>query len=344
MRHSPRPKNSTHLNPQHLRLGRETWAVLISVCLAAPLSAVAEDGPFHKAAVLAQQRTVKIYGAGIGNIAGYASGIVVSHDGQILAPQGVYLSGQRIRVVLPDGAQHEAEVLRRSREQQLALLKIPADTPRFFTLSPEPVGEQGDWVLAVSNAFKVAEGDEPLGVNLGVISLRTTLEAQQGDGTFAGEVLLIDAVTSNPGAAGGAVVTIEGRLAGMIGKVVESKTTGVRLNYAVPVEQLQRFVEEKPAVAARPASMAEPDLGLRLFTLSGRSAPAYIDRLSPDGPAARAGLKPDDLVVSVAGKTVRSVSDFQKAAAQLKPGESIELLVKRKQELVRVQLTPVARE
>jgi len=310
--------------------------------------ATAEDppSPFEKAAAEAQQRTVKIYGAGIGRVEGYASGVLISASGDILAPQGVYLAGRRIRVVLPSGQEAEAQVIRRDRARQVALLHIEVKTPHYFELSDKPVGAAGDWVVTVSNAFKVADGDEPLGASLGVVSLRAKVQATQGIAAFdyREELLLIDAITSNPGAAGGAVVTIDGALAGLIGKPIESKTTRAKVSYAIPVDQLHRFVHQQESKAASAPDAKPGDLGLRIFTLSGRSAPAYIDRILPNGPAAKAGLRSDDLVVSLAGKTIRSVRDFQQAAANLPAGKTIEVIVKRKQKLVQVKLTPAAKE
>src|SRR5262249_39665648 len=159
--------------------------------------------------------------------AAYATGLVVSGDGKILTSLGVYLGGERIRVVLPDGALHFAQVERRSDAWQLALLKIDAKTPNFFELPAKSTVERRDWLVAASNAFRVADGSEPLSATLGVVSLRTPLELKRGvqNVTYSGDVLVIDCITSNAGAPGGAVVTADGELAGMVGRLVEDKST-----------------------------------------------------------------------------------------------------------------------
>src|SRR6185369_7894829 len=98
-------------------VGRPFWAVfswtaqkghptgtflglLIAALFAIPLAPVRGDddeNEFAAAIAYAQKRTVKLYGAGIGREPGYASGILVSADGQIITAQGVYLSGERLR-------------------------------------------------------------------------------------------------------------------------------------------------------------------------------------------------------------------------------------------------------
>jgi len=305
-----------------------------------------EHSAFSEAIEYAQARTVKIYGAGIAHVAGYATGIVVSSEGDILTAQGVYLSSDHLRVGLPDGSLHPAKVIRRDMPLQAALLKIEVPTPEFFDLADEAKVKKGDWVLAVSNAFKVADGREPLSVNLGVYSLRTRVEAKRGvqDVEYAGDAVIIDAITSNPGASGGAVVAADGKLVGMIGKIIESKQTNTRLNYAVPADQLKLFLDNQSTVASVTQSNQKPTLGLRMFQLGGRRGPAFVDRVAAGGPAASAGLRPDDLIVSIAGQVVRDLDDFEQKAALLTPGRETPLVVKRQGRLLELTITPAAAE
>ena len=323
---------------------------MISIAFAAQGTAARAEPLFRDAIAKAQACTVKIYGAGIGRDPGYATGVIVSADGQILTAQGLYLVGERIRIVLPDGRVEPASILRRSRPLQAALLKIDEPTPDFFRLAAEPVVHKGDWVLSMSNAFKVATGDEPLSVNMGIVSLRTRLEAKRGtqDVPYEGEVLLIDAITSNPGAPGGALVTVDGRLAGMIGKIIESKDTRTRLNYAVPADLLVDFVQGKqqPEVATTPPPLtaAPVELGIRLFNFGDKRALAYVDRVVPGSPAARAGVQPDDLILAVGDDRIRHIRDFQISLKSLRGKDPVVILVKRKQQLLRLSIPVKASE
>ena len=155
------------------------------VCLAmVALSAVpafAQQAPkesfLEKMIGSAQPKMVKVFGAGAGRVDSFATGFVVSDDGKILTAQGVLLDGKRVRVVTADGTSHDATILRRDRVRQVALLKIQAKTPEYFKLSEKSIGEKGDWVVALSNAFKVADKLEPLSATLWVISLRTELDS-----------------------------------------------------------------------------------------------------------------------------------------------------------------------
>lgn len=301
-----------------------------------------------------QPKMAKVIGAGVGRVDGYASGIVVSADGLILTSQGVFLDGRQVRVELSDGKSYGATILRRNRTLQLALLKIEADRAlEFFQLSDEAVGEKGDWVVALSNAFKVANESEPMSAMIGIIALRSSIEARLNDRDVAykGPLVLIDAITSNPGAGGGAVINAEGQLVGMIGKLINSSETNTRINYAVPSSTLKQFVENRIAEIAsteadedQSAPLKKADLGIVLFTLGSRNNPAYVDRVRRGSPAAKLKLKPDDLIVALDGVQIGTVEEYQKVVQRLVPDVEVAIVFKRGAQLQRMEITPRAQE
>ena len=107
----------------------------------------------------------------------------------------------------------------------------------------------------------------------------------------------------------------------MIGRVIESKSSGTRLNYAVPADLLAKFVageQQQPAVATSRTG-TKADLGIRLFALGGRRAPAYIDRVLPGGPAAASpaghAVRTAMIVASIVAMSRSSLADTEKASA-----------------------------
>ncbi len=306
------------------------------------------DNFVAQALKLVQPKMVKVYGASAGRIEGYATGIAVSNNGRILTTQGVFLDGNQIRVVTSDGVSHIASIVKRDREHQLALLQIAAETPEYFAINEQDPAQKGDWVIAVSNAFKVADKQEPLSATLGVISLRTSIEARlnERDVAYRGELVLIDQITSNPGAAGGAVVTTDGELVGVIGKIIDSSETNTRLNYAIPNSVLTNFLAEgvEQAVQTETYTRQSVELGIRIFSHGGRNSPAYIDRVARGSPAQKAKLQPDDLLISIAGEKIGSVKDYEAVLKSLRPNEEAIVVVKRGKELVRLTIVPAAEE
>jgi serine protease Do len=150
-------------------------------------------------------------------------------------------------------------------------------------------------------------------------------------------VLVIDALTANPGAAGGPLLDARGRFIGLVGKVIESAATNTRINYAVPGEALIEFlqsdsaavVERPPPQTAATGKASRPYLGIKLSRLGYRQVSAYVQRVSPNSPAAKAGIQADDLILAIDGRRVGDVATFDEAVARLLPGQTVQVVVKR---------------
>ena len=326
-----------------------------------PVSRVAESrgdlttgGPLAKAIELAQARVVKISGRGIGRAGAYSSGIVVSADGRIVTGLSSMLESPALRIVLPDGRRMAGKVIARDEHRQLALLRCEATGLPFFELTSSASLQPGDWVVAASNAFKVAEGPELVSISAGMFSGRTTLAARRRAQEFSyeGLVLLTDVVVSTPGSEGGALVDADGRLVGMLGKALMSKRTNTWVSYALPVEQIAAFLSEStnpgkssglPATQAANALLnarrPAPETGIRLFDIGANSRPPYVERVRAGSPAAAAGLLANDLLLSLGGEHVANCNEVRALLAKLQPGQHVELTVKRGNEVKTLQMT-----
>ena len=292
---------------------------------------------------------VKLYGTGLGRAHGYGTGVLVSADGQILTTRSLLTSARSIRAVLADGREFEAKVERDDTYRELALLKIDgANLPHMKPARSDHV-QVGDTVLAVGNWFKVADGDEPPSVNRGIFAGRTTLNARRlvQPVDYAGPILVFDAMTANPGAAGGPLLDIDGNFIGLIGKVVESADTNTRPNYALPGEEISDFLGGKasPAEAAVKAGAAAGksagggELGIKLSKLGYRHVSAYVERVRPGSPAAAAGLQTDDLIVAIDGKRIADAEGYDEVVSKIAPGQKVQIVYKRGEAFGQVELT-----
>jgi serine protease Do len=210
-------------------------------------------------------------------------------------------------------------------------------------------------VLALSNVFKVATGDEPVSVMHGVIAARTKLTARRGvfDAAYSGPVYVVDSVTNNSGAAGGVLISRDGRLLGMLGKELKNNVTHTWLNYVVPIEELQPAIEEIVTGKFRPRvdPEADPqvtvrryaprDFGLVMVPDVVSRTPAYVDRVLPGSLAAQAGLQTDDLIVFIGDQVVPSCRVLLEEFGRLESGDPVVLVVRRGDQLQTVEmLTP----
>jgi S1-C subfamily serine protease len=300
----------------------------------------------------AQPKMVKVYGAGgIRGLEAYQSGFLISPEGHVLTAYSYVLDAETVTVTLDDGRKFESKLLGADPRLEVAVLKIDATDLPHFDFKEAATGEEGTRVLAFSNLFGVATGDEPVSVLHGAISAVSSLEARRGtfESPYQGSVYVLDAMTNNPGAVGGALTNYRGQLLGMLGKELRNTRNNTWLNYAVPVRELLETVEAIKAGNSRPNSAKlaakRPDKPLRLADLGivlipnvADRTPPFVDEIRPDSVASKVDIKPDDLVVLVNGQLVQNCSMVLAELGRLEHDTEVRLTLLRGQELRAVLL------
>ena len=348
-----------------------TRTILILLLLAGPAGAAE---PFPELAASVNRKVVKLFGAGgFNGVKGYGTGVVVSADGAILTVANSLVDTAEIVVHLPDGRRVKAAVAATEPALDLALLKLTPDPARpnepvladaahfdIATSAARPLAAPGDWVVVSANSFEIAMRDEPVTVQRGVVAAVTKLSARRGifDVTIPGEVYVVDAISNNPGAAGGALTDLEGELLGVVGREVRNAQTETWVNYAIPLQAkaevrdgdqvrtvtVAEFVKQALAGTYKPARGSDsaagyrgthgvtfvPDILLR--------TPPYVEQVAPGSPAAKAGLKTDDLIAFLDGEPVPSVKAFRELFDRVRPGTPVRVEVRRGATLVELSL------
>jgi len=327
--------------------------------------------PVTKVAREANQKLVKLYGAGgFKGLPSYGTGILVSPDGYILTVNNHILTTQDLRVRLADGRFfHNCKVVAREPDLDVALIKIDdkaVDKLAHFNISQAataPLAQNGDWVLAFSNQFQIATGNEPMSVQRGTIQAYTELRGRRGifQAPYNGEVYFIDAIICNPGAAGGAVTNRRGELVGIIGREIKNTLSDTWINYAIPIQaKVELLFEDKEKAVmvsladfvrkgmdgtykiskGRPKDREAGDgyTGIVLVPNVVQVTPAYVEEVIPNSPAAKAGLRPDDQIVYVDGELVQSIKAFKEIVKYAQPGNELVLEVQRGNRLATVRL------
>jgi serine protease Do len=324
---------------------------LLAVPAGAAWAGVAGHGGFSSLrGVIAQvqPKIVKIYGAGgFRGMEAYQSGLLISPEGHILTIWSHVLDTDVITVNLSDGRRFQARLLGADPRLELAVLKIDAKDLPAFAIDAAVEVEAGARVLAFSNLFGVATGNEPASVQHGTVSVRTELAARRGafETPYHGPVYVLDAVTNNPGAAGGALVTPGGQLTGMLGKELRSTLNNTWLNYAIPIAELHRSVDEirggKFVARQEAETSKKPDrpldlqrLGLVLVPDVVERTPPFVEGVRPDSPAAKAGLRADDLLMLVGDRLVASCKAVQTELGYIDFEDRVKVTALRGQELV----------
>jgi serine protease Do len=312
----------------------------------------------------AARRVVKLYGAGgVRGLEAYQTGILVSPDGHIVTVLSTVLDSEAIDCVLDDGRRYPATLLGADPRRELAVLSIAGEDLPFYPLpaTDEPATAEpavaggriaaGTRVFALSNLFGVAVGDERVSAQHGVVSAVVPLEARRGahEAPYRGDVYILDCTTSNPGSAGGALVDWRGRLVGMLGKELRATATGVWLNYALPTEEVARgYRGVLGAGPDQPGTGPDPDsapsdvalLGIVLVPDLLDKTPPFVESIRGGSSAARAGLRADDLLVALNGRSVASRAAVQQRLATLAVGDPVHVTVIRNGSIVECDLGP----
>jgi S1-C subfamily serine protease len=299
-----------------------------------------------------QPKIVKIFGAGgLRGLEAYQSGFLISGEGHILTVWSYVLDSDVVTVYLNDGRKLQAEMLGMDPRAEVAVLKIDGQNLPHFNLDEAVMLGGGARVLAFSNLFGVALGNEPASVLHGVVAAKTDLAARRGAfaTNYRGPAYVLDAMTNNPGAAGGVLTDRRGRLAGLLGKELKSSATDVWLNYAIPVGELQPTIDQIIAGKFRPAPREAGEkkpkehhtlaaLGIHLVPDFLPKTPPFVESVRPGSCAAKAGVRPDDLVLFLADRVVPSSKQLAEELTYIDRLDPVRLTLQRGQELIEVSL------
>ncbi len=302
--------------------------------------------------VQSERSIVKLYGAGgARGLESYQTGIVIGDGTLILTSWSTVLDVDKVRVVTFDGRRLDAEVVGVDPQCELALLRIPDAGLPGLALDPELVPRVGQRVFALSNLFGIAAGNESCSAQKGVVMAIAPLTKRKGSlkTLYQGRVIVVDVMTNNPGAAGGGLIDLSGRLVGVIGKELRDEQAGIWINYALPVDVVKSSVDrilsgQTSASSTAATTVAEPhqlsDLGLALIPDVLPKTPAFVDWVRENSMAARAGLQPNDLILLVNDTRVDSRKGLERMLSTINRADSFQILVQRGQELIRIQVRP----
>ena len=350
------------------------WAAAGIVAVAAAVSPPTATAASPQQTIAgAARKVVKIHGAGgVRGLEAYQTGILVSPTGHIVTVLSTVLDSDELDCVLDDGRRFRGTMLGADPRRELAVIAIEGEELPAFTLpGPPPAAVPpaaapaadavqraavGTRIFALSNLFGVAVGDERVSAQHGVIAALVPLAARRGgyEVPYRGDVYIVDCTTNNPGSPGGAVVDWRGRLVGMLGKELRAADSGTWLNYALPVDEIAAGYRDVLSGAATAATDGagrgdaagggfgfDPAvMGVVLVPDLLDRTPPFIETVTPGSPAARAGLRADDLVIAVAGRTVASRAAVQRALAALAAGDPVRLSVVRAGAIVECDLGP----
>lgn len=263
------------------------------------------------------------------------SGVLVSTEGYIVTNNHVVESADEIQVALADGRRATARLIGSDPETDLAVIKIDLpDLPAIQFADLEKIAI-GDVVLAIGNPFGVGQT-----VTMGIISALGRSEL--GINTFENFIQTDAAI--NPGNSGGALVDTQGNLLG-INTAIYSKTGGsLGIGFAIPATTVKQVME----AIIKDGAVTRGWLGIEVQDVSPEMAASFslnstkgslIAGVVRNGPAARSGIRPGDILVQIDGKEVTNSSHMLDLISALPPEGVTKMVVMRQGSPVEIEVT-----
>jgi Do/DeqQ family serine protease len=271
---------------------------------------------------------------------GLGSGVIVSPEGYILTNNHVIEGAKEIVVTLSDSRRVVAKVIGADPDTDLAILRINLERLPVITLGNSDTAQVGDRVLAIGNPFGVGQT-----VTSGIVSALG--RNQLGINVFENFIQTDAAI--NPGNSGGALVDTQGRLLGINTAIYSRSGGSMGIGFAIPVSTARQVLDS----IVRDGQVVRGWIGVEPQELNAELAETFkvrsktgviITGVLQNGPAAQAGVRPGDVIVSVAGQPVKNVTELLSAVAALQPGAASKLGVERREGSLEIQVTPGKRQ
>ncbi len=270
---------------------------------------------------------------------GLGSGVIVSPSGYILTNNHVVEEADEIEVILNDSRRALAKVIGTDPDSDLAVLKIDLERLPIIVLGNSDSLQVGDQVLAIGNPFGVGQT-----VTGGIVSALG--RNQLGINTFENFIQTDAAI--NPGNSGGALVDTGGNLLGINTAIYSRSGGSMGIGFAIPVSTARQVLDSivKDGKVTRGWIGVEPnDLSPELAETFGIKASqgVVITGVLQNGPAAKAGIQPGDVIVKIGDTPVANVTQLLAQVAALKPGSATSFSVERKSKVIEVSVVPGTR-
>ncbi|MTI47418.1 S1C family serine protease [Sporosalibacterium faouarense] len=264
---------------------------------------------------------------------GTGSGIIYKSDGYIITNQHVINGASEIEVILHDGRSFDARILGEDEKTDLAVIKIEGNNFPAAKLGNSDNIKVGQLAVAIGNPM----GEEFSGsVTAGIIS---AMDRTLNMGTNKIKLIQTDAAI-NPGNSGGALVNKNGEVIG-INSIKLSATDVEGMGFSIPINDALPIIEE----LVENGYIKRPWIGVTIGNVTEALSQRYnvpigvfISQVDPSGPAAKVGLRTNDIITEIEGDKVETVSELSKIMEEYEPNDNITLKIYRGDKYIDINL------
>jgi len=245
------------------------------------------------------------------------TGFIVDKNGYIVTNNHVVDGGEKIWVKLHgDAMEYRAKLIGTDRESDLAVIKIDAKRPlQTVAIGNSDAMQVGDWSVAIGSPFGLEET-----VTVGIISAT----GRDIDGAQQFQHFIQTDAAINPGNSGGPLLNIRGEVIGVNTMIATSRGGSEGVGFALPVNMVVRVYND----LIKDGRVTRGSIGISYqkntkpesLKAAGLDHGVIVDQVTKDGPSAKAGLKPEDIIVSINGAAVKDGDDLVARVSDLPVG------------------------
>lgn len=264
-------------------------------------------------------------------VEGFGSGFVITSDGIVITNQHVAAGAQEIIVTTRDGTDYVAELLGEDPLTDIAVLRIDG-----VNLPTAPVGSStdlviGEWVIAIGNPYSYLLGNSEPTVTAGVVSAvgRDLIPSGENSGVYVGMIQTDAAI--NPGNSGGPLINALGEVVAVNASIFSNTGGSVGIGFAIPIERALRVADELSRFGEVRRSWMGLDVAGEGELRNWKNAGGLeVTSVAPESPAARAGIREGDVLVTAGTHLTRTFLDWEAVRLDVGPGDTIAVSFRRR--------------
>ncbi|HET7925641.1 MAG TPA: Do family serine endopeptidase [Rhodanobacteraceae bacterium] len=253
-------------------------------------------------------------------VEGAGSGVIVdARNGYILTNHHVVANADKITVTLLENRSLIAHVVGSDEGSDLAVLKVDASNLTSIPFGDSTALRVGDYVVAIGNPFGFTNS-----VTSGIVSAL----GRSGLNNAAFEDFIQTDASINPGNSGGALVNLKGELVGINSAIISRTGGNVGIGFAIPVNMARAIMDQLVATGTVHRGLlgvkiqdVTPDIAATL-ELPGNSG-ALVYEVNADSAAEKAGIRIEDVIISINGTRLRDSGSLRNSIGLLPPGEKV---------------------
>jgi len=273
------------------------------------------------------------------------SGFIISSDGYIVTNEHVVRDAAEVVVTTTARHKYQAKTVGTDPLLDLALLEIDADNLPCIPLGNSDNVIVGEWVIAIGNPFGLFDVNDQPSVSVGVISAVKRDFASNIGGRIYTNMIQTDAAI-NRGNSGGPLLNAEGEAVGMNTLIFSESGGSVGVGFAIPSNRITATIDD----LLKGGVDRNYWIGIRALDLNATMAKIYgldsvrgavVTSVDPGSPAARAGIRMEDVILEIGGRNVesaRSAKDILRST-DLRVGDKLTMKIARKKRVFDVTFT-----